>query len=110
MLPLYGQTNVCADTVPATKRRLLGRASVKLARANGSAGSAILQLNIRKIGHAWNAIRTYDLTDGAGITEKEPGGFWMPPGTDYKISVPDVSDNNTQIQGVLTTLQEDYSP
>lgn len=98
-IPTYGQSTICAVTVPAGKIAVIKGLTTAITRTSGSAGSATVLFNTREFGGAWNAKRVYEAQTGAIINEKIEGGIIIPSGSDMKYTITDVSDNNTVAQG-----------
>jgi len=100
-VPTVGRTTIGAFTIPAEKIGLIKRVRASITRANGSAGSATINLNARGFGEAWNAIRSFEVQTGAATEFTQIGGDILRPGTDVKFTIQQVSDNSTISDGAL---------
>lgn len=98
IIPTFGSTTVGCFTVPAGKDCIIKRVLCSIVRINGSPGSATINLNVRRFGQSFTAERVYELQTGAPVVDEIVGGIALPPGTDIKGTVEDVSDNNTVAQ------------
>ena len=97
----YNQSQVCAYTVPNSKKLVLKRLRTSITRANGSAGSATICLLTRKSGEVFRCIRIFELQTGGGASFTFEGGIVLDEGTDIKFQVKDVSDNNTVAEAAV---------
>lgn len=97
----FNQTQIGCYTVPAGKLFLLRRIRVSITRANGSAGSATVLLMARRRGEVFRAIRAFELQTGAATEFTQLGADKLPPGTDIKFTIHQVSDNNTIADGAF---------
>ena len=98
VIPTFGSTTIGAFTVPAGKDCVIKKVLCSIVRANGSAGSATIALYARPFGQAFQAQRVYELQTGAPVDDDIEGGIVLPPGTDIKGTVAQVSDGNTIAQ------------
>lgn len=93
VIPTFGTTTIGCFTVPAGKDCIITKIDRSITRTNGSAGSATIALNVRRFGQAFTSERVYELnTTGASPDETI---LTLPPATDIKGTVENVSDNNT---------------
>lgn len=100
MPPILNQTQIFAFTVPMGKTLYIPNFSIKMSRANGSAGSANCTVKMRMAGsNVWRTIRNTEITDSQSFTFSGLAYFVAPEGTDIKTTVESVSDNNTIITG-----------
>lgn len=90
----YGQTQQCAYRVPTVLKFRIKRLDIRMARASGAAGSANVRLYVRKPGGPWVVKRDYPITD-ASPSPPEAAGLVFNGDTQIRISVNDVSDNDT---------------
>lgn len=97
----YNQTQIAAYTVPAGKQFLLKRFRTAITRANGSAGSATVTLRMRPSGGVYRAIRAFELQTGAPTEFTSFAGEIIEAGSDIKVRVDQVSDNNTIIDSAF---------
>lgn len=97
VIPTFGSTTIACFTVPAGKDCLITNTIASITRANGSAGSATIAVNVRKFGQGFSAERVYELQTGSPIDETTIIGP-LPSGTDIKGTVEQASDNNTIAQ------------
>lgn len=102
--PDTGQTLIAAFTVPALTTCIIKRVRVTLTRSSGTAGSANVTLRAREPGSVYRAIRSFELQTGPGISYTETGGAVLPAGTDIKLRVESVSDNNTIAESAFELL------
>ena len=109
VLPIdSNQTRICADTVPANKIYLLEKIVSALSISGGTSASAIVSLRIREPGGVFVTARIYDLSSGGGpYPDLEEGGITLGPGTDFKLRVDEVSNNNSRVSGKLEFLEID---
>ena len=103
----FNQSLVMADTVAQGEVFLIRRIDASLARANGAAGSAIISLRIRPFGQVFESARVYDITNSSRAQEQLVGGIVISSGTDVKMRVDFVSDNNTSLEGEIGYLVVD---
>lgn len=96
----YGQTQQCAYWTPNDKRVRIKEIDLYLARASGADGSSEIHLLVRKPGGAWLVKRDFQLTNGSPLPGKQ-AGLVFPAGTQFRLSVPDVSDNDTNLNGTI---------
>ena len=101
VMPLVGRTAIACHTVPINKIMLIKRLRIAIVRANGSAGSANINLNVREPYGAWQAVRTFELQTGATTEFSLEGGLVLMEGTDIKFTVRSVSDNGTTAEGAF---------
>ena len=101
VMPTTGQTNIGAYTVPAGKSVLLKRVRASITRANGSAGSSTIILNARRKGEIFRGIRVFEVQTGDATEFTQVGGDLLPPGTDIKFTIDQVSDTNTIADGAF---------
>lgn len=100
-VPTTGQTVISAYTVPAGKKMFLKRVRTAITRSSGAAGSAIISLRARRFGESFVAVRVFDVQAGSGVSFNQEGADIFPAGTDIKMRVESVSDNNTFAEGVF---------
>jgi hypothetical protein len=100
-------TLICADTVPADQTYLIESVSVAITRASGAAGSANVSLRTRPFGEVFTSKRSYEPSTGGPVDENLVGGIPVSTGTDIKIRVDSVSDNNTIATGSFEYLTID---
>ncbi len=94
---IYNQTQIAAYTIPASRLGILKRMRLAITRNNGSSGSATVTVRCREIGGVYRSIRTFELQTGQSAEFTQLGGDLFQPGSDIKIRVEFVSDNNTII-------------
>ena len=107
VMPTFNQTTIGAFTVPAGKICVMKRIRVAITRANGSAGSATINLNVRRRGEVFRAARVFEVQTGAPTEFTALGGILAAPGSDIKFTIEDVSDNNTVVDGAIEYLLVD---
>jgi len=99
-MPTLGATTIGVDTVPKGIQRVIKRLFFQISRANGSAGSATVSLNVREPGgNTFNSIRVFEPTTSVSIAKALVGGIVLQEGTDMKWTVDSVSDNGTVAVG-----------
>ena len=99
------KTQVLARRVPVNKRFILQDIYLRLARASGADGSAILAFQIRESGGNWFSEFPTTITNANSdpiVLNKT-----LEPLTDFRIRIRDVSDNNTNISGYLNFIEVD---
>ena len=90
------QTSVAAYTVPVSKTLYITDINFAMSRANGSAGSANVQLKVRKTGEVYRVIRDFEITNSQDA--KETSTITALPVTaesDILVHVKSVSDTGT---------------
>lgn len=70
-----------------------------MGRANGSAGSAEVNLKVRKPGGGYLSERTYTATTSFAINPPLDSPIEIIGGSDIKVTVRSVSDNDSQFSG-----------
>ncbi len=96
VMPAFAnQTAICADTVPAGKRRIILALNCHIARANGSAGSANSRFLVREQDAVFRAIKNIEVTTAFPYDSDIKTGIVLEPLTDMKWQIFSVSDNNT---------------
>jgi len=100
-VPTTGQTTIAAYTVPVNKVMVVKRIRLSIVRANGSAGSATINMNVREPSGAWRAVRAFELQTGGIIEFENKGGLVFTEGYDIKYTISSVSDNNTVAEGAF---------
>lgn len=101
VMSTFGQTTIGAYTVPANKFMVIKRFRASITRANGAAGSATILFQTRERGGAWNARRVFEVQTGTGTNFTQEGGIVIPPETDMKFTITQVSDINTICEGAI---------
>ncbi len=99
-----GQTLQCVWTVPAGQTQLGKRIRMAITRLAGTAGSATVYIEQRPYGEAWKVIRAFEISTGASVLMEELGGVILRSGTDMRVRVKDVSDNDTVIDASLAYM------
>lgn len=99
VVPTTGQTAIAAYTIPSGKIGVIKRLDASITRANGSAGSANINFNIREPYGSWRAIRILDLQTGGDKDKDLVGGMVLTEGYDMKLTIESVSDNDTIASG-----------
>jgi len=91
-------TVIMADTVPAGKTLYVARGYVSMSLARGAAGSANVEVRVRSpvANSPFIALRDVEITQASPYFFEHNGYFVIPEKSDFKVSVADVSDNNTQ--------------
>ena len=100
--PVDQQSQVLAFRVPAGKKALIFETDVFLSRDSGAAGSADIVLQKRESGGVWRTVRNFRLNTAAAIINLE--SIVLPPLTDFRARIRDVSDNSSSISGTLNYL------
>lgn len=92
------QTLVACDTVPAGHTLYVTGISCKMARVNGSPGSAEVSFLVRGLHqNVFNAKINEYISNSDGFENSKDFILAIPEYSDYKWRVPEVSDNNTQL-------------
>lgn len=101
VMPVGGQTDIAADTVPAGKTRFILSLRCSMVRSNGAAGSAIVSFRAKPAENngAWRARRRISISNGSNYNETLKGALVLPEKTDMEWFVEQVSDNNTRVAG-----------
>jgi len=104
----HNQTLIACDTVPKGKTLYVMDLLCRMGRSNGSAGSAEVDFRVRELGGCF-ATKTHEyITNGEGF--KANGGIFIMKineYSDFKWSILDVSDNNTQLSGQVNGVMID---
>ena len=98
------QTTIAAYTVASNQIGLITRVRVSITRASGAAGSANIDILIRRFGEVFRAVRSLEIGTGAGTSINFEGGLAVPPCSDIKFRVASVSDNNTLAEAAFDVL------
>lgn len=94
------QTQIFAYTVPAGKTLHVPSFSIKMARNNGSAGSANIQVRIKEgESNVWRTVRNEEITNSQSFDFIGQSYFVGLEKQDIKATVSFVSDNNTIVTG-----------
>jgi len=104
VMPTTNQTTIGAFTVPAEKVCLIRRVRAAITRASGAAGSATINLLVRRRGEVFRAVRVFEVQTGAPTEFTSLGGIVVAPGSDIKFRIQDVSDNSTIVDGAFEYL------
>jgi len=102
-----GQTQVLQFTIPKGKSGLLKRVRYNITRANGSLGSATIELSTRELGGGWQVKRSFEIQTGSPVEFTQWGADFIHEQTDIRSRVVFVSDNNTIVDGAYEILLED---
>lgn len=98
--PTLNQSQMFIYTVPVGKTLYIPNFSVRMARANGSAGSANVRIKLKSATtNNWLVVRNVEITDSQYYEFKADSYFIAPEKTDIKVTVEKVSDNNTIVTG-----------
>ncbi len=91
-------TVIMADTVPAGKTLYVARGYIAMSRASGAPGSANVEVRVRAsaANSPFVALRDVEITQASPYFFEHNGYFIIPEKCDFKVSIADVSDNNTQ--------------
>lgn len=100
------QTQVLARRIPADKQAILTNLRLYLSRASGAAGSADVVFQIRLNGEVWRTTRPYQITTSVPVDEMIQGTV-LPPLTDIRLRIRDVSDASSAIAGSVDFLLVD---
>lgn len=94
------QTQVLAGRVPANKQRRVKYIHLSMLRDSGLAGSVIASFDTRLTGEDWISKRLILITN-ADPKSRYVSGLILPPSTDFRIRIRDVSSNGTYIEGSI---------
>lgn len=97
----YNQSQVACLTVPTGVTMLVNSINISLTRLSGAAGSATIVVYVREPNSVFQAQRIYTLATSQTFTDTSRGGWTVPEGSDIKIGVPFVSDNDTSIHALI---------
>jgi len=102
----YGQSQVCAFTVPNNCNCLIKGLDFRLSRTSGAAGSALLSFRVRQFGESFFRARSIGTitNNSAGGGVKYAGGILLPEKTDIKVIIEEISDNATYFTGEIEYL------
>lgn len=96
VIPTFGRTTIGCSTIPTGKVGIIKVTDVRITRASGAAGSATVVLYQREQGsNAFYAREVWEASTGGTSPRRKEGGLILPPGTDFKFTVEEVSDNGT---------------
>lgn len=101
------QTQLAMGRVPANTRRRITNLYVPMLRNSGSAGSIQAVFQTRESGGIWKTRRPIFATSESPYNEKV-SGIVLPPLTDFRIRIRDVSDSSTYVSATISfeDLQE----
>jgi len=99
LMDTVGRSEMALDTVPRGKTAIIKDVRASIVRASGGAGSGNIILFSREKGGSWNAREVFGIQTGANVDQSFVGGLVLEAGTDFKLTVQDVSDNNTEADG-----------
>ena len=102
--PNYGQSQILAMSVPIGSTMLLKTITLMATNSNviGDSGTATIAIMKRIINSSvFRAIRVYDISTTSNLVEHPHGGIPLEGGTDIKVRVLNVSDDNTTVSGVF---------
>lgn len=91
-------------TVPANRQLLIKRMQASVVRSNGSAGSAYVRMLVRDTlteDAVYRPECNMDIQTGSRFVQDFRGGIKFGAGSDIKVEVTDVSDNNTSTQAII---------
>lgn len=99
MIPAgYGQTQQAIDQTPAGYKYRIKRLIAYMARANGAAGSATIELQVKPSGGSWLVKREFFITTSQPVN-KPVAGIVLDGLTQVRLKVTDVSDNDSNFFG-----------
>jgi len=106
---LLNQTAVLAYTVPFGKEGFINSFRTQIARLSGAAGSAVVTLRVRDTlnGGTFRAFRVLDAQSGAIVQEDYSFPLQISQGSDVKVRIESVSDNDTTASGSFSILLRD---
>lgn len=98
----HNQSLVAADTIPKGYTLYVNGLVCRMARSSGAAGSAEVDFYVRGIGqNVFNSKVHEYITDADGFKSGEGYILAIPEYSDYKWTVNEVSDNNTQLSAEI---------
>jgi len=98
--PGLNQTQVFVTTVPNGYTLLIPSFTIRMARANGSAGSANITVRAKPVlSNVFNAVRNTEITDSQDYKYLGPPLFVVEQMIDLKVTIESVSDTNTIVTG-----------
>lgn len=97
-MPTFGRTTIGCWTVPFDKVCVIKNIKASIVRGNGSPGSATIVLYTREFRGAFNGSRVYEVGTDSAAADYIEGGLVLPPRTDIKFTIDQVSDNDTIAQ------------
>lgn len=104
LAPGVGKSEAGAFTIPSNKVGVLLNYYVISSRSNGSPGSGVLSLRKRVPGGSYIGIRYENFSTSSANNPPLGGGIVLEPGTDIKVRVETVSDNDTSVSVSFTLL------
>lgn len=93
-----GQTQMALYTVPNGKTLFVDRLNINMSRSTGAAGSAFIDVFARSQGESWRSIINAQITDSHGY-QLDQEYLEFAAKTEIRITVTEVSDNNTAVDG-----------
>ena len=93
--PGVNQTTIAAITVPSGYTMYIVKLDIEIARGTGAAGSATVSVRARPDGGVYNSVRYKAITTNFPYSTRFEGAIILEELTDVKITVDNVSDNNT---------------
>lgn len=101
----YGQTQICAFTVPNNYSCLIKGVDIHLSRAAGLAGSALVSFRVREHDETgFRARSVAEITTSAAGGFKYAGGILLPEQTDVKVMIETISSNSSSFSGEIEYL------
>ena len=100
----FNQTAIAADTIPAGKIGLVEDVQTAITRASGADGSATASFRVRRHGEVFRAVPPVETQTGAVRMINGLGLGTLPAGTDYKMRIDTISDNNTIIDAEIKVM------
>jgi len=90
----FGQTQICAFTVPAETQCIIKNVGIRLGRSSGADGSSLVSLRARILGETgFRAKKVGIVTTSAAWDYNYEGGIVFPGKTDIKVIIETISDN-----------------
>ena len=102
-----GQSHIAAWTCPDKRRAWITNLRIRLARASGVGGSAVILVQTRNFGTgAWNSTAVFDVTNQGPIDDTFTFPLPIEPKADFRVQVLSASDNNTLIGADIEIVVE----
>lgn len=99
--PEDNRTQQLAAKTPSNKRRRIKYLRVAMLRDNGGDGAVIGAFQTREAGKAWVTKEPILITHAVPYENTSVTGIILPPSTDYRVIIRDVSDPSTFVKGRL---------
>jgi hypothetical protein len=97
----FNNTSTCAYTVPANNTLLIKKIKISSTRDSAGNTGCVISLRVRESGGVFVTKAVYDIAVGDSTIDDFDGGIVVPAGSDFKLRVDSVNDNNCAISGTI---------